>query len=73
MAEELLKRDQLLSALAKQRRPRRGESHTVRERHRESPPDSPRKIDGAVAAVIAFDRPSWRRNETPVRPIIEFV
>jgi hypothetical protein len=28
-------------------------------------PDSPRKIDGAVATIIAFDRACWHKGNTP--------
>jgi phage terminase large subunit-like protein len=36
---------------------------TVRKDH----PDSPRKIDGAVATIIGFDRATWHVNEVPTR------
>ncbi len=34
-------------------------------------PDSPRKIDGAVAAVIAFDRAWWHRTHVAV-PLVRY-
>ena len=33
-------------------------------------PDSPRKIDAAVAAVIAHERAAWHRGNPPAEPMI---
>jgi phage terminase large subunit-like protein len=34
-------------------------------------PDSPRKIDAAVAAIVAYERAAWHRaNVEPDRPIL---
>ena len=36
-------------------------------------PDSPRKIDAAVAALVAYDRAMWHAANTPERvPLIAF-
>jgi phage terminase large subunit-like protein len=34
--------------------------------------NSPRKIDCAVAAVMAFDRATWVREQAPTAPTVNF-
>jgi phage terminase large subunit-like protein len=35
-------------------------------------PDSPKRIDGAIAAIIAHDRATWHQTQAPHQPLVAF-